>query len=114
MALDAQYEMFDYHGDMSNVYGVESCFFELPILQEKERRAARFKRALRALHLQPFVHSSQLKTKMSATSSAKGPSQAELKTDEKKSVSDKMEGKFMQIQNSSKRSQLIWVSSWQY
>lgn len=100
MAIDGKYIMCDDMHEMADVNGVESCIVELPTPQDKERRAARFKRALRALHLKPFVHPSQLKTKTSATSSAKDAPQASSNVDEKKSEDNNTEGKSTQDRKS--------------
>lgn len=79
-----------------NIRGSESYLVELPTLDDREKRAQQFKRALRALNLKPYSHPSQLMSKVSATSPPKDASHKESKKDEKTVKINKTHGEMMQ------------------
>lgn len=86
VANDAQYVMAE-GMDFVAIDGCESYLVDVPTLEDKASRDARFKRALRILKLKPYVHPSQLNTRVSAASAPKDilptePEQGVDKTDE--------------------------------
>lgn len=80
MGYKTKYETSDMEDDMPtiDIHGSASCLVELPTSQEKEKRTAQFKRAMRTLRLKPYVHPSQLTPKPSAASSVKESPEKEL------------------------------------
>lgn len=93
----AEYETSEMEDEMGiiDIRGSESYFVTLPTLEDKEARAERFKRALSALKLKPYVHPSQLNKKVSATGSAKEQSETKSVEGDEKAAEYKAKGKLM-------------------
>lgn len=81
--------------DFVAIDGSESYLVDVPTLDDKASRDARFNRALRVLKLKPYVHPSQLNIKVSANSSPKDISSTEPEQGVDKTVETTTQGEIV-------------------